>query len=411
MRSIIASIILLMSSVSFAQQVMRISGYVATGLGADLGQYEDTMRLTRDQAREAYMNELVDAVERIVKASYGEAKAEKLIGPLMAVQQIADMKRDAHKIIDSASMDYTLSEFFKSEIERLYAEYQMSSAERKIEFIDVYQKSSKSLKFDHYLTLGLTHLYGQNYRVTLRLGSLKDGLMRVFDGVGTVQGALQQAALKLFISAHRTDGPAWQNPQAQIQLFAGRGAMSEGEAKIFCRGQNARIATAEEIITAQQAGIVRSGGINSFQEGEIYIIGDQLRSSTVTWSLVIRAGSSGSLSANLNPLPGNALVVCARGEKSKRQKIVDAIYSLRREINSSGINVLFFDSLSKDNRETLTLIEKLLINISAIGAESASNLKFIDGNTSTESILSRLADKGLLTDQRGSIIKQAIELN
>jgi hypothetical protein len=378
-----------------APEKIKISSYVDADLGGDIGQYEETMSLSRNQTRKMYMDEVVNAA---LKLSQGLFNPGPMIEPLMKVQENADKKRDINKEIDSIGIGFSMGEFLRSEIEKIYKRNGLQRSERKIEFVNPFPNINgrpaynPNAIFDHYIYLHIAHLGRGVFRISGTLGSIADstsGIERSFSGDGKLVDALAQVAEEIFRAAHEDERPAWKNPNPQLTWIPGpadlRG-LDEQEAKAYCINQGARLPLAEELIMAHHGTNYRSGGINRFKLGEAYHVDDQRRQLGGTFVVTFQNYNDGR--AVIQPTIGTlGKVWCVKGEMSDRNKLIKKLFSIRRKHDPKGNNVVFFSQRIKPAKLPLIFaVESLLTAFGVMDAGVGNSISLEDYMSPSEAV-------------------------
>lgn len=372
---------------------IKIASFIGVEIGGDIAQYEETLSLSRNQTRKMYMDEVVDAA---VKLSGGIFDPSFMLAPLQRIQDAADSKRDINKAIDSIGIGFSVGEFFKTAIEKLYTENGITNAERKITFANMFpmingrMMYNSSAQYDHYVFVQMAHVGGGQFRISATLGSLNDGSERTYEGEGYLEKALYQAAEGLFRSVMTSDRPAWKNPNPTLTWVPGPTNLSSldpREARSFCSAQGARLPLADELILASHGTAYRKGGIDRLDIGENYFVADQMRQMGVPYVVIFNnEGTSGR--ATVQAVAGHlGKVWCVIGNVSERNTLIQNLYSFRRKIDPKGTDIRFFpENVSEKNLKTLKAIESLLINLNAPGAELDGSLKQEDLMSASEAL-------------------------
>ncbi|MBC7540142.1 MAG: hypothetical protein H7281_15060 [Bacteriovorax sp.] len=390
---------------------IKIASYIGVEIGADIGQYEETLAYSRNQTRKMYMDEIVDAA---VKLSGGNFNPTGMLGPLQKIQEAADGKRDINKAIDSVGIGFSVGEFFKSEIEKLHRTNGITNSERKIEFVNMFpvingrMMYNSKVQYDHYVFIQLAHIGGGQFKMTGTLGSINEnGTERSFEGNGYLVNALAQVAEGIFRSVMEIDRPAWKNPNPVLTWIPGPADISSldsREARTYCTGQGARLPLADELILAHHGTAYRNGGIDRFRIGENYFVGDQMRQAGVPYIVIFQNdGENGK--ATVQAVAGqNGKVWCVKGGMNERNTLIQNLYSIRRKLDSKGVSIRFFpENVLSKNLPSIKAVESLLINLNAAEAGLDESLKQED-LLSTDEAISVLKDAGVSVNIPKSIL-------
>ncbi|MFZ3229426.1 MAG: hypothetical protein WA160_04425 [Pseudobdellovibrio sp.] len=386
--------VILVSTLTFAiswsaiasERKIIVSSFVDVQIGGDLGQYEQTMSKSRNQTRKMYMDEIIDAA---LKLSDGKFNPASMLGPLQKIQDIADGKRDMNKEIDSMGISLSVGQFFKSEIENLYLVNGLTRLERKIEFANMFPVVNghvvydSKVRFDHFISMQVAHVGNGNFRISATLGTLGEGGdERTFEGNGLLQSALAEVAEQVFRSVMKQQRPAMVNPNATLTWIPGPAGLSSFDAKeahAYCLGQDARLPMAEELILAHHLTDYRVGGIQRFQVGENYFVGNKMRQAGVPIVVIMQNdGKNGK--AIVQAVAGHiGKIWCVKGSLNQRNEIIQKIYSIRRQLDPKGMDIRFgIQNVPSGYLSAIKAVESLLIGINAAGAELGETLKQAD---------------------------------
>lgn len=373
-----------------AKEKIKIASFVGVEIGADIGQYEETLFYSRSETRKKFINEIVQAAERL---SGGNFNPTGMLGPLEKIQESADAKRDLHKEIDSMGVSFSLGEFFKGEMENLAIQNGFTRSERRIEFINSFPIVNGRLtynskaQFNHYIFIHLAHIGRGEFRISGTLGIINEsGIERTFTGRGPLDFALKEVAEGIFRSIMEIERPTWKNPNKNLIWVPGpRGisSMDSRGARLYCQGQDARLPLADELISASGGTPYRNGGIERLNVGENYFVGDQMRQGGVNYFVTVQDGK-----IVVNPVVGNlGKVWCVKGKISEKNVLIQKLYLIRRKLDKKGMNIKFFpEDILADKLQTIKAIESLLIHLDAPGAELEVTLSQRDLMSADEAI-------------------------
>jgi hypothetical protein len=371
----------LIASSSFAASKVRIASFVDVVIAGDVGQYQETVSLHRNETRQMYMNEVVEAAMTL---SQGMFDPGSYLQPLMLLQESADKKREQNLKIDEVGIGVSAGELLKAEIEALYEQNQISKSERNIEFITVFDGEGEKFKakpkagYSHYVTLSLVHVGRGYFSVNATVHENKNkGVEQSFNGVGPIEFALKQAAEKIFRSFHEDERPAWENPNPQLTWIQGPSAnpmVDEQQAAMYCAGQSARLPYAEELIQAQYATNYRSGGLAGAKAGHLYHVKDIHRQFGT--KIVVQVIEDGGARVDVVATNGRrGHVWCVKGSPGERIQTISQLYALRRSLDQNGMNVKFFpERVNPTALPLIKAVESLLIAVAAPGAKADVSL-------------------------------------
>jgi hypothetical protein len=378
------TVLSLFASMTYAQEKITISSFIGVEIGGDIGQYEQTLRLSRNDTRKMYMDEVVQTA---VKLGQGVFNPAPLIGPLQRLQEAADQRRDINKLIDESGIGFSAGELIRAEIEKIYRDYGITSAERKIEFANPFPRINgrvmynSKVVFDHYIFMVITHVGGGDFNITGTLGTLggsRNGIERTFSGSGSIITAIRKLAEDIFTAVAENNRPAWKNPNPQLIWIPGPASMdnlTSQEAKAFCTGQNARLPFAEELILAHHGSSFRKGGVSRLKTGEAYYVGDQRRQKAVT--MIVLMAPEGIKVQAQNGYTGK--VWCVKGDLNERNTLIKRLFEIRRDADPKGMNIYYFGKeLKEDKLTTVRAVESLLISLGAADAKLDSTIGYSD---------------------------------
>jgi len=368
---------------AFAASKARIASFVDVIMGGDIGQYEETKTMHRNETRQMYMHEVVDAA---LALSQGMFDPGAYLSQLQQIQDIADGKRAQNAKIDEAGIGVSAGELLKAEIENLYQVNQITATERKIEFASVLDeaggkvKVNKKANFDHFISMNISHMGHGYFNIVATLHSDK-GQDKTFNGIGSIETAIQVVAERIFKNFMTDERPAWVNPNeglVWIQGPSGDIRLDEQGALSYCAGQNARLPYADELIQAQLGTGYRHGGIASARPGEIYFIKDLQRQGGV--KMVLEVLSDKGTKLNVTGANGRrGKVWCVMGQVSERNQFIQKLFSMRRGIDPLGKNIQFYSNeLSPADLGVIKAIESLLVAVGAPGAQAGVTIRTTD---------------------------------
>lgn len=378
---------LTLSTQVFAAEARKIviNSFIGVEIGADIAQYEETLSLSRNQTRKMYMDEIIDAA---YKLSGGLFDPTAMLEPLQKIQEAADRKRDNNKEIDSVKIAFSVSEFFKTEMETLHRRNGITASERRISFANMFPVINNRVmynpkaQYDHYVFIQMAHIGGGQFRMSGTLGSINNGLERSFEGSGYLENALAQVTEKIFRSIMEIERPAWINPNPALTWIPGPASISNldaREARAYCLGQEARLPLADELISAHQGTAYRAGGIDRFIIGENYFVADQMRQAGVPYIVLISNDGEKAKPIVMAVSGQSGRVWCVRGAISEKNATVQTLYSIRRKLDPKGMSLKYFpQSVPSQNLAALKAIESLLIHLNAPGAELGVSLSQSD---------------------------------
>lgn len=379
----ISSFVFINSVQSATTKKIKIASYVGVALGGDIAQYEMTLARIRNQTRQMYSDDIRYNASLLNSGYFYPTYMSEL---LLRIEDAVDRKRDLDKIIASAGIGFSVGEFFKAEIEKLYTTNSISALERRIEFVNMFPSINgrvslnPNAQYDHYVFIQMAHIGGGQFRMSATLGAInEEGTERTYEGEGFLNEALAEVAEKLFRSVMEVEFPTWKTPNQMLTWIPGPPNVSfldSKEASIYCAGQEARLPLADELILAQHGTAFREGGINRFRAGDNYFVADQMRQASVMYFVTLQAGSdNGKMS--VQALAGQSgKVWCVKGKMSERDALIQKLYSTRRKLDSKGINLRFFsEDVTNKNLPALVAIESLLIHLNAAGALLNETLK------------------------------------
>lgn len=305
-------------------------------------EFEAELSLTRTQARQQLLNEFGSLHIPLAMTT------SDITGLAMVLAQIIqdfDSLVRIHADQAHRNIDLSLSKLLLAEYDELFEKHRIPEYRQRGRFYTAEiepQNMAKNLRFIAYGSY--TVVSGGQVKATLTLEELFSGKTRSFVVTGKIQKAAKLLAQKLFDFFHSNRYPEWINPQPHLEWIAPPApeqAMLAIVARRFCRGQNARLPFAEELIQASLGGDYRQGGIK-LERNRYYVVADRQRHvdqyyyNTYPWGNT-QTGGPVHTDAGLGRV--QAYVWCVRGLPSTNVRLVQSIYRLIR-MHSHHKNIL-----------------------------------------------------------------------
>jgi hypothetical protein len=347
--------------------------------GADYAEFEYTMNQNRDQVRRMLMQEFGEV---LIPMASSFSDLNELAKTLYQIIMAFDQVHNQHKDEAVQGIRISFENEFRAAIDELYRANGGGDELRKMEFLypgsplvkDIKAHSQrKSLpqevlaSMDYVLYGSYTMQGGGNISVTLTVEKLKTGQTRSFEVTAPINVAMQRLARKVFAFFQSNDYTEWMDPQPNLTWIPPAPTQPKTTAniaKLYCRGQGARLPYARELLLASQGSSLRPGGIPPLVEGNIYLILDKQY-----WDkqYYFFTGSSGEASGGpVRTGAGygviNGAYWCVRGPVSKDVRFYEDVYELIRRPETT-----------KPVREAL---ECILAKLDDFGAEMDHGNKF-----------------------------------
>jgi len=305
------------------------------------------MSQNRDMVRKMLLQEFGDLIIPLAsKHSDLNALAQTLFQIIMAFDQVHNM----HKDEAVQGINISFENQFRAEVDGLYRAYGLGDELRKLDFLfsgsptvrDVKAQSQRStlpmeiLKNTDYVLYGSYTMLGKaNISVTLTVLKLKTGQTRSFEVTAPIHSAMKVLARKFFDFFQSNAYIEWVDPQPKLQWIPPAPAQPKTTAtiaKLYCRGQNARLPYTRELLLASQGTSYRPGGIPPLTENDVYLVLDKQY-----WDeqYYFFTGSSGEATGGPVRTGAGYGVIngsywCVRGPVSKDIKFYNDVYELVR---------------------------------------------------------------------------------
>lgn len=346
-----------------SQKISMLSSNIPWFRGADFAEFNRTISQTRDGVRKEFSSELMDMIMPMLEAG---ADASAILEPLTNILLTFD-KLHKEQINDaSANLGRSLEAMFSSEFDNLYRVYDIKQDERKAMF--AFPQDLNSVIAAKVFNIPLT-ADQQNYvashspflaygtwtivekggvLLTLNIFDMSKGVSTSFSATGSIEYAVQSLAKSVFDHYQKMQYDGWKNPQPSKQWIPPSRTMllaTAEAARMYCRGQDARLPYARELIMAMQGGEFHEGGIPVFKLGQIWAVADQKEYAEQYYYFVDQEKSSGGAirtDAGYGTITGNYW--CVRGEPSENVKFFENLYAVKRKFvaanNDTGVSAV-----------------------------------------------------------------------
>lgn len=365
--------------------------------GADLANFNLTIRQTRDQVRKMLWQEFSDT---LIPLAMSGADAAALAPILADILLTFDRMHEVHKAEAVKGMNISLESMLRATIDNLYVQYSISDAQRKMSFsrnsemvsaVKFAQMNQTQLKpgiaekafidVDYFMYGTYTILSGGQIELNLTIENYRSGETRSFLGRGQVQEAIENLSRSVFDFFQGNEYPDWINPQPHLVWVApapGAKEMSAQLATKICKSQNARLPFAEELLMAAAASPYQPGGIPEIGEHEVYVVADRTRWNEQEYYFSWRTDEFlGPVKTNAGMGAVLAKYWCVKGDPADSIRYSQNLYRILR--------------ISKDST-VKKAIEYLLNQMS----DSGANPDFSTAFANVETALMALRKKGFL---------------
>ncbi len=366
--------------------------FVAAG---DFKEYTRTIQQNRDDVRRELMREFADVVLPMVMSGADAREAATVVANILLM---FDGMHEKHKRDAAVGLGKSLEAIFRAEFDQAFIDMGVSDALRRVEFVrntglknavrDA-RSAGKRLPQDAALTALATvdfFMYGSftvqpRGRVTLTLTVEKylTGQTRTFESTDLIDAAIRNLARQLFDFFQSNRFADWINPQPHLDWVPAPRSKPEAPApvaRMYCRGQNARLPYARELLLAEQGTIYVPGGIGPFNDGEIYAVADRQRWNEQHYLFVGQEDVTGGIvRSGAGQADGlKARYWCVRGSASDEVRFIEAIYDVWRK------------SKDADVRKALDYI---LVQIGDFGAQPWSAGSYADLDEAVDALKAR----------------------
>lgn len=348
----------------------------------DFKNFTDTISQSRDQVRKMLWREFGDLLIPLVQSG---ADAESTAKALADILLTFDQMHERHKIEANRGIPQSLEAIFRAEFDELHARHGISDRNRKAEFVrntallqavnagaPIPQSVANSLyaQVEFYLYGSYTILSRGRVEITLTLERYLTGQSRSFSASGEINEAVKLLARRLFDFFQSNKYPDWMNPQPSLEWVKAPATQPEAiaaTARLYCRGQNARVPYARELILAAQGSSYLSGGIAPLEDGKIYLVADRQR-----WDLqhYYFAGQEDATGGPIRTDAGYGTIKasfwCVRGSPIDEIRFIEDLYRLWRK------------SKSPSEKNIRAAIEYILTQLEDYGARSEYRDSFGD---------------------------------
>ncbi|HBB67021.1 MAG: hypothetical protein A2X28_08995 [Elusimicrobia bacterium GWA2_56_46] len=304
-----------------------------------------TMSRNRDIVRKTLLREFGSLFIPLAAANANlDALAETITQTILNFDQIHDKRKDE-------AMQGILENQFRAEIDELYSAYGLGDGLRRVDFLYSGSPMVRALKAHStreslprellnnvdYVIYGSYLLQDKtSVSVTLTVEKLSTGQTRSFEAAAPIATVMKLLAKKVFDFFQSNEYSDWVDPQPDLQWIPpapGQPRATAASARLYCRGQNARLPYARELLMASQGTSYRPGGIPPLQENDIYIVLDKQRRDEQHYFFTGRAGEAtgGPVRTSAGYSVINGSYWCVRGTANRQVSVYEEIYALIRK--------------------------------------------------------------------------------
>ena len=350
----------------------------------DFKEYTRTIQQNRDDVRRELMREFGDVVLPMVMMGADAAEAASIVADILLT---FDGMHEKHKRDAELGLGRGLEAVFRAEFDRMFLDMGVSDGRRRVEFIRSPElvgavraanasgtplpQAAADAAFGNldFLLYG-TYTVQPRGRVTITLTVEKylTGQTRTFESTDFIDPAIRALAREVFDFFQSNRYADWVNPQPQLEWVPAPRSKPEAlasVARMFCRGQNARLPYARELLLAEQGTIYVPGGIGPFNDGEIYAVSDRQRWNEQHYLFVGQEDATGGI-VRSGAGQGDGLKArywCVRGGASDEVRFVESLYDMWRR---------------NSDPETRKALDYVLVQIGDFGAQPWNAGDFVD---------------------------------
>lgn len=367
-------------------------------------EFEETMSQSRDEVRKMLFKELTDVLKPLVEAGAEAASTAKVLAEILLT---FDGMHEVHKDEAVKGIPKSLESIFRAELDELHSRYDVRDHRRRTEFVrnaqvvEAVHSATRSgsplstetalqlyTSVDYFMYGSYTIIRGGNVELTLTIEKYYSGQTRSFSARGPIHQAIKALARKVFDFFQSNQYEEWSNPQPHLQWLPApkRNNREEdhpsqydtwtaADARLYCRGQRARIPYARELILAAQGGEYAPGGIKYFNPNEIYLVADRQRWDMQHYYFVGQEGATGgAVRTDAGYGTIKAKFWCVRGEPSMDIRFHEDLYRLLRKTPDPSIK---------------RAVEYILTQLEDTGARPEYRDEFPDLDTALEFLRSK----------------------
>jgi hypothetical protein len=312
---------------------VNLYGQVLFTRAADLDEYRNVMKQTREEVRGRLGAEYESILVKIAQTGQG---VEMLAGPVLRAILAFDGIYRQHRNEALRNIDLTIAEVFKTSIDQFYREEGLQDASRKIQFLSIANQST------HFARGTYSVLPRGQIQLTLTVVDVVTGAEQGFQASGPVLAVSTLLARQVFhaYQGNRYENPV--NPTPTLRWLKQPGVarkVSPGEARRFCEAQGARLPFTRELLDAALLGPYRDGGIDPLIEYDQYIVADRQREDVPHFfSSDPRSADAtgGPVHTTAGHDPGMmGYFWCVKGEPSAAVRMIDQSYQWIRYLHAN----------------------------------------------------------------------------
>lgn len=333
-------------------------------VGGDLGQYEDTMKQTRDSERQMFMEELLSALERL--GDKGGA-VDLMLEPMANILMMFDQVHDIHKNKDVINIDKSLEAQFLASMDERFRRFDVREDRRKFQFskgtdpklLEAYIReisrkqplgrpiTQEELKIQvalemyeqiDYFAYGTFSGIGRGqFQITFHLTNSKSGVQRAFIARGPLLKTIEQLVQEVFDHFQKNIYPDWETPDWELAWLPvpvnaqKKEGYTWGEAQSYCRNRGYRLPYARELLMAESGGTYKEGGIQGLEAKVSYPVMDRRLSTDHYVFTPGNEGASGGPIQAASYTMTKGLFWCTKGVSRKEVLIFEDVWSLIRK--------------------------------------------------------------------------------
>ena len=338
------------SAPTFVDQdrVAHIWPEIVFARGADYAEFAYTMSQNRDMVRKMMLKEFGDL---LIPMAGANADVNELAKTILGAIITFDGMHSRHKDEAVQGLQVSFENNLRAEMDKLFSGNRLKDSSRRVEFLprdaaaywgvkshasdqDLAKKVLENVDF--LIHGSYTLLGGSRIQVTLTLEKLVGGNSRSFSATAPIDAVIPILARQLFDFFQANEYRDWVDPQPSLEWIPSAATQPKAtatEAKLYCRGQGARLPYSRELILASQGGQYRRGGIAPLADDGAYIVADKQHHDEqhyfFTDSSADATGGPVRTSAGYGVIRG--YYWCVRGEPSAEVKFYESLYRIRRQ--------------------------------------------------------------------------------
>jgi hypothetical protein len=382
-----------------------IWGNIYFAQGANYSEFEAELSKTRAQARSELLGDLGSLLIPLAWSSYDvPTLAQVLSTSVLQFDELA--RRHAQQVHEGISL--SLTEDFKSGVDRIYVERRLNDSEQRTglayvsrDNLDAMARKNMGVREALKIVRELRFLAYGSYtvldramvRVVLNVEDLITSQVKSFSAEGSIGEVGVLLAVKVVDFLQGVQYPDWENPQRQLTWIAPSSPGTKVRSQLaahYCAGQKARLPYIAELLHAAMGGNYREGGIGPLLPNATYIVADR---NLYDEQYYYSTGEQAQMQTGgpIHTSAGHGTVLgyywCVRGEPSADTLFNQAIYRLVRLNRQS------------QRGQIVSALEYVLAQRNDLGLESSASLhggsRLDKSFASLDSALQFLAENGI----------------